>query len=68
VSGKEVARITRFYAAALLILAFHKGAGKIPYAGFLSARATLALLIPALLLYFAAFIILKLAKRPVENA
>ena len=68
ISGKEAARIIRFYATALLILAFHRGAGKIPYAGLPSARATLPLLVPALLLYAAAFIILKLAKRPVEKA
>jgi hypothetical protein len=45
-------------------MAFHQAAGRIPHRDFFSDRATLMLLVPALLLYAAAFIILKLNKRP----
>jgi protein-S-isoprenylcysteine O-methyltransferase Ste14 len=67
VSGKEVARIVRFYAMALLILAFHQGRGKTSLVDVLSDRGTLMLLAAALLLYAASFTILKLRKRAIER-
>lgn len=66
-SRKEAARITRFYATALLIMAFHQAAGKIAARDFFSDRATLMLLVPALFLYAVAFIILKCRKRAGSN-
>jgi hypothetical protein len=67
ISGKEVARIVRFYAMALLILAVHQGSGKIGSLDFLSDRGTLLLLAVAFLLYGVSFTILKLRKRTTEN-
>ena len=67
ISGKEVARIIRFYATALLIMAFHQGGGKIGNLAFLSDRSTLLLLAAALLLYGVSFTVLKLRKRTTEK-
>jgi hypothetical protein len=65
ISGKEVARIIRFYAMALLILAFHHVGGKIGSLDVLSDRGMLMLLGSALLLYGVSFTILKLRKRTI---
>ena len=67
ISGKEVARNTRFYAMALLILAFHRVGGKIRNLDILSDRDTLLLLAAALFLYGLSFTILKLRKRTTEK-
>jgi hypothetical protein len=67
ISGKEVARIIRFYAMALLILAFHQMGGKMPFMDVLSRRGTLMLLAGALLLYGVSSIILKLRKKTTER-
>ncbi len=67
ISSKEVARIMRFYAMALLILALHKAGGRIGRPGLLSDRGMLVLLAVALLLYAAGFVILKLGKRTTER-
>ena len=64
ISGKEVARIVRFYAMALLILALHRvGGGRLLSLAFLSDRAVAVLLALAGLLYAASFTILKLRRR-----
>jgi hypothetical protein len=68
ISGKEVARIVRFYAMALLIPAFHQGGGKMSLTEVLSDRGMLMLLAAALLLYGVSFTILKLRKRTIERS
>ena len=67
ISGKEVARLVRFCAMALLILAFHQGGGKIGSPDFLTDRGTLLLLAATLFLYGVSFTILKLRKRTIEK-
>ena len=64
ISGKEVARIIRFYAMALLILALHRvSGGRLLSLAFLSDRAVAVLLGLAGLLYAVSFTILKLRRR-----
>jgi protein-S-isoprenylcysteine O-methyltransferase Ste14 len=64
ISGKEVARIIRFYATALLILALHEaGGGRLLSLAFFSDRVVAVLLPLSGLLYGVSFTILKLRGR-----
>lgn len=67
ISGKEVARILRFYAMAPLIAAIHRKPPGTLSPAFLSEPGTLMLLALSLLLYAGSFVILKLRKRKTER-
>lgn len=66
ISGKEVARIMRFYAMAPLILAIHRKPPGIASLRFLSEGRTLALIAFSAILYAASLIVLKIRKRRIE--
>jgi hypothetical protein len=68
ISGKEVARITRFYAMTCIILVIHRKAPGAADLSFLRLPGTLALLSLAALLYAAGLVILKLRKRKSDRA
>jgi len=67
ISGKEVARITRFYAVALLILVIHRRPPGEVGLGFVRTPGTLVLLALSALLYAAGLVILKLRHRRIDR-
>jgi hypothetical protein len=67
ISGKEVARIMRFYAMAPIIVVIHRRPPGAADLGFLRSPGTLALLALSALLYAAGLVILKLRKRKIDR-